>query len=203
MVVRIHEGDLPPEFMPSKAIAVDTETTGLHPSRDRLCLVQLSIGDGSTDIVRIGKGQKQAPVLRALLEDRSILKIFHFARFDIAALYRALDADTCPVYCTKVASRLVRTYTDQHGLEAIAKEFLNLELNKDQQSSDWATDTLSEAQVRYAAEDVVHLHALKEVLDAMLVREGRVELASACFDFLPVRARLDVEGWNDKDIFSH
>ena len=203
MNTAIHRNDLPADFDPGQSIAVDTETMGLDNRRDRLCLVQLSTGDGSASLVKIGRGQDTAPNLVRILQDRAVLKIFHFARFDIAALHSAFGALTEPVYCTKVASRLARTYTDQHGLKALARELLDLELNKEQQSTDWGSDNLSDAQVEYAANDVLHLHRIKAELDRMLERESRMELARACFDFLPVRARLDVAGWSGKDIFAH
>jgi ribonuclease D len=176
---------------------------GLHPHRDRLCVVQMSNGDGSADVVQIPKGATDAPNLKALLANPKITKIFHFARFDLAALYNAFGVMPQPVYCTKIASRLIRTYTDRHGLKDLVREVLNIELSKQQQSSDWGIDGLSEAQLSYAASDVLHLHALRERLDAMLAREGRSDLARACFEFLPTRARLDLEGWDNEDIFSH
>jgi ribonuclease D len=184
-------------------VAIDTETMGLNPQRDRLCVVQMSNGDGSADIVQVPKGHRDAPNLKKLLGDPNILKIFHFARFDLAALYNAFGVMPQPVYCTKIASRLSRTYTDRHGLKDLVREVLNIDLSKQQQSSDWGADTLSEAQLAYAASDVLHLHALKAKLDAMLAREGRTELAQACFRFLPERVRLDLAGWAAEDIFSH
>ena len=207
MTVRLHRGDLPDLTRYSGAVAIDTETMGLHPHRDRLCVVQLSNGDGSADVVQIpkdhGKGPTDAPNLKALLADPKIAKIFHFARFDLAALYNAFGVMAQPVYCTKIASRLSRTYTDRHGLKDLVREVLNIDLSKQQQSSDWGSLALSEAQLAYAASDVLHLHALRERLDAMLVREGRAELAQACFDFLPTRAKLDLSGWEAEDIFAH
>jgi ribonuclease D len=180
---------------------------GLHPHRDRLCVVQLSNGDGSADVVQIskdhGKNQTDAPNLKALLANPRITKIFHFARFDLAALYNAFGVMPQPVYCTKIASRLTRTYTDRHGLKDLVREILNIDLSKQQQSSDWGSQTLSEAQLAYAASDVLHLHGLRERLDAMLAREGRTELAQACFEFLPTRAKLDLQGWDTEDIFAH
>jgi Ribonuclease D len=187
-------------------VAIDTETMGLHPHRDRLCVVQMSSGDGSADVVQIpkdhGKGHADAPNLKALLADPKITKIFHFARFDLAALYNALGVMPQPVYCTKIASRLCRTYTDRHGLKDLVREVLN-DLSKQQQSSDWGAQTLSEAQLAYAASDVLHLHDLRERLDTMLAREGRTGLAQACFEFLPTRVRLDLQGWDTEDIFAH
>jgi ribonuclease D len=203
MTVRLHRGDLPDLSRYSGSVAIDTETMGLHPHRDRLCVVQLSNGDGSADVVQIPKDHTDAPNLKALLGDPKVTKIFHFARFDIAALYNAFGVMPQPVYCTKIASRLARTYTDRHGLKDLVREVLNIDLSKQQQSSDWGSQTLSEAQLAYAASDVLHLHALRERLDAMLGREGRTELARACFEFLPTRARLDLQGWDSEDIFAH
>jgi len=207
MTVRLHRGDLPDLTRYSGAVAIDTETMGLHPHRDRLCVVQLSNGDGSADVVQIpkdhGKGPTDAPNLKALLADPKIAKIFHFARFDLAALYNAFGVMAQSVYCTKIASRLSRTYTDRHGLKDLVREVLNIDLSKQQQSSDWGAQILSEAQLAYAASDVLYLHALRERLDVMLAREGRLGLAQACFEFLPTRARLDLEGWDTEDIFAH
>ena len=203
MTVRLHRGDLPDLSRYTGAVAIDTETMGLNPHRDRLCVVQLSPGDGSADVVQIPKGHTDAPNLKALLANPAITKIFHFARFDVAVLYNALGVMTGPIYCTKIASRLTRTYTDRHGLKDLVREVLNIDLSKQQQSSDWGAQQLTEAQLAYAASDVLHLHALKEKLDAILVREGRAELAKACFDFLPHRARLDLSGWAEQDIFAH
>jgi ribonuclease D len=203
MTIRLHRGDLPDLARYTGAIAIDTETMGLAPVRDRLCVVQLSPGDGSADVVQIGKEIGPAPNLKRLLADPSKPKIFHFARFDIATLYHALGVMPQPIYCTKIASRLSRTYTDRHGLKDLVRELLNIDLSKQQQSSDWGADTLSEAQLAYAASDVLHLHGLRERLDAMLAREGRTELAQACFDFLPTRAKLDLGGWEAEDIFAH
>jgi ribonuclease D len=203
MTVRLHHGDLPDLTRYTDSVAIDTETMGLHPHRDRLCVVQLSNGDGSADVVQIPKGHTGAPHLKALLADPKVTKIFHFARFDLAALYNALGVMPQPVYCTKIASRLTRTYTDRHGLKDLVREVLGIDLSKQQQSSDWGSPTLSEAQLSYAASDVLHLHALRERLNAMLAREGRTELAQACFDFLPTRAKLDLQGWDTEDIFAH
>lgn len=203
MTIRLHRGDLPDLSAYKGAVAIDTETMGLDPDRDRLCVVQLSPGDGSADVVQIAAGQKKAPNIERLLADKSIVKIFHYARFDLGVLAKSFGVMAQPVYCTKIASRLARTYTDKHGLKDLAREVLGVDLSKQQQSSDWGADALSDAQVSYAATDVLHLHALKERLDAMLVREGRSELAAACFRFLPDRARLDLAGWAAEDIFSH
>jgi ribonuclease D len=203
MTVRLHHGDLPDLTRYTDSVAIDTETMGLHPHRDRLCVMQLSNGDGSADVVQIPKGHTDAPHLKALLADPKVTKIFHFARFDLAALYNALGVMPQPVYCTKIASRLTRTYTDRHGLKDLVREVLGIDLSKQQQSSDWGSPTLSEAQLSYAASDVLHLHALRERLNAMLAREGRTELAQACFDFLPTRAKLDLQGWDTEDIFAH
>ena len=203
MTIRLHRGDLPDLKRYTGAVAIDTETMGLSPHRDRLCVVQLSPGDGSADVVQIPVGAKDAPNLKKLLADSSKTKIFHFARFDLAALFNALGVMPTPVYCTKIASRLTRTYTDKHGLKDLVREVLGVDLSKQQQSSDWGASELSEAQVAYAASDVLHLHALKEKLDAMLAREGRTEMAQACFGFLPYRAKLDLAGWAEEDIFAH
>jgi ribonuclease D len=207
MTIRLHRGDLPDLSRYTDSVAIDTETLGLNPHRDRLCVVQLSNGDGSADVVQIprdhGQGIADAPNLKALLADPKVTKIFHFARFDLAALYNAFGVMPQPVYCTKIASRLSRTYTDRHGLKDLVREVLNIDLSKHQQSSDWGAPTLSEAQLSYAASDVLHLHGLRERLDGMLAREGRLELAQACFGFLPARARLDLQGWDGEDIFAH
>jgi ribonuclease D len=203
MTVRLHRGDLPDLSRYTDSVAIDTETMGLHPHRDRLCVVQMSNGDGSADVVQIPKDHTDAPNLKALLANPQITKIFHFARFDLAALYNAFGVMPQPVYCTKIASRLTRTYTDRHGLKDLVREVLNIDLSKQQQSSDWGSQGLSEAQLTYAASDVLHLHALRERLDAMLLREGRTDLAQACFGFLPVRAKLDLDGWDTEDIFAH
>jgi len=203
MTIRLHRGDLPDLGRYRGAVAIDTETMGLDPRRDRLCVVQLSPGDGSADVVQIPAGLRDAPNLKKLLGDSTIQKIFHFARFDIAVLYNAFGVMPAPVYCTKIVSRLTRTYTDRHGLKDLVRELLGVDLSKQQQSSDWGAAELSEAQIAYAASDVLHLHALKEKLDVMLAREGRTELAAACFGFLPHRARLDLSGWAAEDIFAH
>ena len=203
MAISLYRGDLPANLSLGPVVAIDTETMGLNPHRDRLCVVQLSPGDGSADVVQIATGQKKAPNIERLLADKTIVKIFHFARFDIGMLAKAFGVMAGPVYCTKIASRLGRTYTDKHGLKDLAREVLGIDLSKQQQLSDWGADVLTDAQVSYAATDVLHLHALREKLDAMLAREGRSELAAACFRFLPDRARLDLAGWADEDIFSH
>jgi ribonuclease D len=203
MTIRLHRGDLPNLNGYSGSVAIDTETMGLDPSRDRLCVVQLSPGDGSADIVQIASGQKDAPNLQRLFADPAILKIFHFARFDLASLYKAFGVMPTPAYCTKIASRLARTYTDKHGLKDLVRELTGTELSKQQQSSDWGTEQLSDAQIAYAASDVLYLHEVKAKLDVMLAREGRGELAAACFRFVPVRVRLDLAGWAAEDIFAH
>jgi ribonuclease D len=203
MTIRLHRGDLPDLTRYKDSVAIDTETMGLHPHRDRLCVVQLSNGDGSADVVQIPKDHGDAPNLKALLGDPKVTKIFHFARFDLAALYNAFGVMPQPVYCTKIASRLTRTYTDRHGLKDLVREVLNIDLSKQQQSSDWGSPALSEAQLAYAASDVLHLHGLRERLDAMLAREGRTALAQSCFEFLPTRAKLDLLGWDTEDIFAH
>jgi ribonuclease D len=203
MTIRFHKGDLPDDADFGQSVAIDTETLGLNPHRDRLCVVQLSSGDGTADVVQIAAGQTRAPNIEKLLADPSVTKIFHFARFDIAVLYKTFGVMTSPVYCTKIVSKLVRTYTDRHGLKDLVRELVGIELSKQQQSSDWASGDLSDAQLAYAASDVLHLHALRAKLDAMLVREGRLELAEACFGFLPTRAKLDLLGWPESDIFSH
>jgi ribonuclease D len=203
MTIRLHRGDLPDLSRYRGSVAIDTETMGLDPHRDRLCVVQLSPGDGSADVVQVPASGRDAPNLKRLLADPSVLKIFHFARFDIAALYRGFGVMATPLYCTKIASRLARTYTDKHGLKDLVREMLGIDLSKQQQLSDWGAEQLTEAQVAYAAADVLHLHALKDKLDAVLAREGRTELAAACFRFLPDRARLDLAGWAAEDIFAH
>ena len=203
MTIRLHRGDLPNLSAYKGAVAIDTEAMGLDPNRDRLCVVQLSPGDGSADVVQIAAGKPDAPNIKKLLGDRNILKIFHFARFDLGLLYKTFDVMAEPVYCTKIASRIARTYTDKHGLKDLAREVLGIDLSKQQQLTDWGSSDLTEAQIQYAATDVLHLHALKEKLDAMLAREHRAELATACFRFLPDRVRLDLAGWATEDIFSH
>jgi ribonuclease D len=203
MTIRLHRGDLPDLARYSGPVAVDTETMGLEPHRDRLCVVQLSPGDGTADVVQVPPGSVDAPNLKRLLGDPAIPKLFHFARFDLAVLFRTFGIMPAPVYCTKIASRLTRTYTDKHGLKDLVRELLGIELSKQQQLSDWGSPELTEAQVAYAASDVLHLHALKAKLDVLLAREGRSELAAACFRFLPDRARLDLAGWATEDIFAH
>jgi ribonuclease D len=203
MTVRLHRGDLPDLSRYTTSVAIDTETMGLGLHRDRLCVVQLSPGDGSADVVQMPAQGVEAPNLTRLLGDPAVLKIFHFARFDLAVLSSALGVMPNPIYCTKIASRLARTYTDRHGLKDLVRELAGLDLSKQQQSSDWGAQELSEAQVAYAASDVLHLHALKEKLDAMLARERRAALADACFRFLPTRAQLDLAGWEGEDIFAH
>ena len=203
--IRSHKGDISEHAMARYTgdIAIDTETLGLVPRRDRLCVVQLSPGDGSADVIQIASGQKQAPNLVALLEDGSKRKLFHYGRFDIAVLYNAFGVTAAPVFCTKIASRLTRTYTDRHGLKDVTKELLDIDLSKQQQSSDWAAETLTPAQLDYAASDVLHLHALTEKLTERLKRDGREAHAKACFEFLPTRAKLDLMGWEATDIFAH
>ena len=202
--IRFHRGDLPDlSNYDVEAVAIDTETLGLNPHRDRLCVVQLSPGDGSADVVQIAPGQRRAPNLAALLRNRRITKLFHFGRFDIAVLYHALGVMAEPVFCTKIASRLTRTYTDRHGLKDICNELLGVSLSKQQQSSDWAAEMLSPEQLEYAASDVLYLHRLREVLAGRLVRDGRAKEAEACFRFLPTRAKLDLMGWAEEDIFAH
>ena len=203
MTIRLHKGDLPADHALGSVVAIDTETLGLNPQRDRLCLVQLSRGDGSADLVQIPAGTAPAPHLQKLLADPNVLKIFHFGRFDIAVLLKRFGVKTTPVYCTKIASRLVRTYTDRHGLKDLTRELLAVDLSKQQQSSDWGAQDLTEAQCAYAASDVLYLHDLKAKLDVLLAREGRTALAEACFTFLPERAALDLAGWPEIDIFAH
>ena len=203
MANHLYRNDLPDGLDLGPVVAIDCETMGLNPHRDRLCVVQMSGGDGNSHIVQVAIGQTEAPNLARMLEDENVLKLFHFGRFDIAAMYHAFGALAAPVYCTKIASRLVRTYTDRHGLKNLTQELLGLDISKQQQMSDWGSETLTEAQLDYAASDVLHLHKLREALDAMLAREGRTELAQACFDFLPARALLDLEGWPEIDIFAH
>ena len=203
MANHLHRGDLPDGLTFGASVAIDCETMGLDPHRDRLCVVQLSDGGGDAHLVQVAIGQRSAPNLEALLRDRAVLKLFHYGRFDIAAMYHAFGALAEPVWCSKIASRLVRTYTDRHGLKVLLQEMLGVDVSKLQQSSDWGAEALTEAQVAYAASDVLHLHALKERLDAMLHREGRAALAQACFDFLPTRAKLDLIGYPETDIFAH
>jgi ribonuclease D len=201
--VTLHRGDLPDGVTFTGSVAIDTETLGLDPYRDRLCLAQLSAGDHSAHLVQFAPGTFDAPRLKALLVDPQVLKIFHFGRFDIATMCRYLGVVAAPVYCTKIASKLVRTYTDRHGLKDLCRDLLGIELQKEQQSSDWGAAELTPEQLRYAAADVLHLHALRAKLDQMLAREGRTGLARACFEFLPVRAQLDLAGWGQQDIFEH
>jgi ribonuclease D len=201
--VELHEGDLPAGLAFGDSVAVDSETMGLDPHRDRLCLVQLSTGDGTCHLVRFADAVYDAPNLKALLTDTRVTKLFHYARFDVAMFRHHLGVTCAPLYCTKIASRLVRTYTGQHGLRDLCRELLGVALDKEQQSSDWGGGALSDDQLRYAANDVLHLHALRRKLDEMLAREGRAQLAEACFRFVPTRAALDLEGWADQDIFAH
>ena len=203
MTNTLHQGDLPDGLDLGPVVAIDCETMGLDPHRDRLCLVQMSSGDGHCHLVQIAKGQKDAPNLCRMLADPNLLKLFHFGRFDIAALYHSFGTLAEPVYCTKIASRLVRTYTDRHGLKYLLQELIGIDISKQQQQSDWGAEALSAAQLDYAASDVLHLHALRDALDIRLEREGRADLAKACFDFLPTRARLDIAGWPETDIFAH
>lgn len=203
MKIKLHQGDLPDGLDLGPLVAIDTETLGLNPQRDRLCLAQLSSGDGICHAVQFAAGQYAAPNLKKLLADPAVTKLFHFARFDVAVFRQYLGVDTRPVYCTKIASKLVRTYTDKHGLKDLVRELLNVDLSKEQQSSDWGAKDLTEKQLAYAANDVAYLHQLKTALDAMLAREGRTTLAQACFDFLPSRAALDLAGWEEVDIFAH
>lgn len=203
MTHHVHQNDLPDGLDLGPEVAIDCETMGLLPGRDRLCVVQLSGGDGTAHLVQIARGQREAPNLCRLLADPGVLKLFHFGRFDIAAMDNAFGVTARPVYCTKIASRLVRTYTDRHGLAVLLKELLGIDISKQQQSSDWGAETLSEAQIDYAASDVLYLHRLRDALNVMLEREGRMEVAQSCFDFLPVRARLDLMGWPETDIFAH
>ena len=203
MSVTLHKGDLPDSVTFTGSVAVDTETLGLKTARDKLCLVQLSAGDGTAHIVQLDRNSYDAPNLKKLLADRSVVKIFHYARFDVAAIAHYLRVHAAPLWCTKIASKLSRTYTNHHGLKDLCREQLGVDLSKQQQSSDWGADTLSEAQLNYAASDVLHLHDLRTKLEAMLVREGRQDMAEACFDFVLVRAAMDLSGWEDLDIFSH
>jgi ribonuclease D len=203
VTIHLYKNDLPDGLTLGPIVAIDCETMGLHPHRDRLCLIQMSDGDGNAHLVQVDKGQTDAPNLCAMLEDREVLKLFHFGRFDIAAMYNAFGALAAPVYCTKIASKLIRTYTDRHGLKYLCQELLDLDISKHQQSSDWGSPILSEAQKTYAASDVLYLHELRNILNERLKREGRADLAQACFDFLPARAKLDLAGWPEIDIFSH
>ena len=203
MTIHFHQNDLPDGLNLGSVVAIDCETMGLNPHRDRLCLVQLSAGDGDAHLVQIAPGQKTAPNLSRLLTEPAVLKLFHFGRFDIAVMYFAFGALTAPVYCTKIASKLISTFTDRHGLKNLLQELLDTDISKMQQTSDWGAPDLTEAQKAYAASDVLYLHRLKEALDPLLAREGRTEIAQACFDFLPTRARLDLAGWPEIDIFSH
>jgi ribonuclease D len=204
MTIRFHKNDLPDlSNYDVDAVAIDTETLGLNPHRDRLCVVQISPGDGTADVIQIAQGQKKAPNLVSILRNRKITKLFHYGRFDIAMLYRAFGAMTEPVFCTKIASRLTRTYTDRHGLKDLCSELIGVSLSKVQQSSDWAADTLSPEQLEYAASDVLYLHQLRDKLSQRLIRENRMKEAEACFRFLPTRAKLDLMGWGEEDIFAH
>ena len=203
MTHKVHQNDLPDGLDLGAIVAIDCETMGLHPHRDRLCVVQLSGGDGRAHLVQIAKDQTTAPNLCALLENPDVLKLFHFGRFDIAAMLNRFGAKAAPVYCTKIASRLVRTYTDRHGLAKLCQELLSVDISKQQQSSDWGAAKLTKAQIDYAASDVLHLHKLRDALNVMLLREDRMDIAQACFDFLPTRAQLDLAGWPDTDIFAH
>jgi ribonuclease D len=199
----LYKNDLPDGLNLGPVVAIDCETMGLNPHRDRLCVIQMSGGDGEAHVIQVAKGQTAAPNLARMLADPSVLKLFHFGRFDIAALYHAFGVLAAPVYCTKIASRLVRTYTDRHGLKNLCQELLGIDISKQQQMSDWGAPDLTEAQVAYAASDVLYLHQIRNALDARLAREGRADLAQACFDFLPTRAQLDLEGWPEIDIFAH
>ena len=199
----VYRGDLPDDLDLGPTVAIDCETMGLNPKRDRLCVVQLSSGDGNAHLVQVAKGQSSAPNLCRMLEDPNVLKLFHFGRFDIAAMLETFGALTAPVYCTKIASRLVRTYTDRHGLKNLLQELLSVDISKQQQSSDWGSKKLSKAQIEYAASDVLYLHRLRDSLNQMMIREDRMEVAQSCFDFLPTRAKLDLAGWPDNDIFAH
>ena len=203
MTNHLYKRDLPDGLDLGPIVAIDCETMGLNPMRDRLCVVQMSGGDGHSHIVQVEKGQTEAPNLARMLEDPDVLKLFHFGRFDIAAMYHAFGALAAPVYCTKIASRLIRTYTDRHGLKNLTQELIGVDLSKQQQSSDWGAEELTEAQLDYAASDVLYLHRLRTELDRRLAREGRTELAQACFEFLPTRAKLDLAGWPETDIFAH
>ena len=203
MTNHLYQNDLPDGLDLGPVVAIDCETMGLNPHRDRLCVIQMSGGDGNSHIVQVAIGQTEAPNLCKMLEDPNVLKLFHFGRFDIAAMFNAFGALTAPVYCTKIASRLIRTYTDRHGLKNLIQELLGVDISKHQQSSDWGAPELTEAQLEYAASDVLYLHQLRSILDERLSREGRMDMAQACFDFLPMRARLDLAGWPETDIFAH
>ncbi|WP_027257057.1 ribonuclease D [Leisingera aquimarina] len=203
MANHLYKNDLPDGLDLGPVVAIDCETMGLNPHRDRLCVIQMSGGDGNAHIVQVEKGQTAAPNLCRMLEDPNVLKLFHFGRFDIAAMHHAFGALAAPVYCTKIASRLVRTYTDRHGLKNLTQELLAVDISKQQQMSDWGAEELTEAQLEYAASDVLHLHKLRKALDKRLARESRTEMAQACFDFLPMRAKLDLAGWPEIDIFAH
>ncbi|HRI76664.1 MAG: ribonuclease D [Alphaproteobacteria bacterium] len=203
MTITLHLGDLPDGLSFGNSVAIDTETLGLRPKRDRLCLVQLSAGDGDAHLVQLKAGQYEAPNLKKLLVDKNVTKLFHFARFDVGVMYEYLGVVTAPIYCTKIASRLARTFTQHHSLKTLCKDLIGVDLDKQQQTTDWGADTLTPEQMNYAASDVLYLHRMKAELDRMLVREGRMDLAQACFDFLPSRALLDIAGWDEDDIFSH
>ncbi|WP_272002534.1 ribonuclease D [Roseovarius sp. ZX-A-9] len=203
MANHLYQGDLPDGLDLGPVVAIDCETMGLNPHRDRLCVIQMSGGDGNAHLVQVALGQRSAPNLCAMLENPDVLKLFHFGRFDIAAMLNAFGVVTAPVYCTKIASKLIRTYTDRHGLKYLLQELLGVDISKQQQSSDWGAEVLTEAQLDYAASDVLYLHRLREELNARLIREGRMDMAQACFDFLPVRAQLDLAGWPEQDIFAH
>jgi ribonuclease D len=203
MAIKLYKGDLPAGLDFGSSVAIDTETLGLVPSRDKLCLVQLSSGDGNAHLVQLDRSTYDAPNLKALLANPAVTKIFHYARFDVAVLKHYLGVDTAPLYCTKIGSKLTRTYTDRHGLKDLIKELLGIDLNKQQQSSDWGAHVLNDAQKQYAAQDVLYLHELKARIDLMLEREGRTAIARACFDFVPVRAALDLAGWTEDDVFAH
>ncbi|WP_293439944.1 ribonuclease H-like domain-containing protein [Planktotalea sp.] len=203
MTNTLYQNDIPADLDLGPVVAIDCETMGLHPNRDRLCVIQMSGGDGNAHLVQVVKGQTEAPNLCKMLTDPNVLKLFHFGRFDIAAMQNAFGAVTAPVYCTKIASKLIRTYTDRHGLKNLLQELLNIDISKQQQSSDWGSTKLTNAQLEYAASDVLHLHRLRTELNKRLIREDRMVIAQACFDFLPMRANLDLEGWPEQDIFSH
>lgn len=203
MANHLYQNDLPDDLDLGSIVAIDCETMGLNPHRDRLCLIQMSSGDGECHLVQVAKGQSEAPNLCKMLADPNVLKLFHFGRFDIAAMQNAFGTLASPVYCTKIASKLVRTFTDRHGLKTLLQDMVSVDISKHQQQSDWGAKTLTEAQLNYAASDVLYLHQLKDAFDIMLAREGRAEMAQACFDFLPMRAKLDLAGWPETDIFSH